>query len=310
MMNIEERIHAALERHFREVVSPNTPPSLRAAIEHAILPGGALIRPQLYMAVAVVSGDDAPLLTDAGAVALELMHCASLVHDDMPCFDNAQMRRGKKSVHAAFSEPIALLTGDALIVMAYQVLLSESAKRPLSAEHSNRILKMMSVLSQGVGVPNGIVAGQAWECESKVDLWKYQRSKTGSLFTAAVFMGAIVAGANPEPWRAVGESLGDAYQIADDIRDVIGQVDLIGKPVGQDAEHGRPSAAQALGLEGANLEFKRLIESAANGVPHCEGREILRAMIYKESERLVPQSEYQKFVQLAKARSTATDAVL
>jgi len=308
-MNIEERIQAAMERHFQEVVSPDTPPTLRAAMEHALFPGGARIRPQLYMAVAMVSGDDCPLLTDAGAVALELMHSASLVHDDMPCFDDAQTRRGKKSVHAAFSEPVALLTGDALIVMAYQVLLSLGQTKPLGVEHANRVLKMMSVLSAGVGAPHGIVAGQAWECESKVDLWKYQRSKTGSLFTAAVFMGAISAGANPEPWREVGESLGDAYQIADDIRDVVGHFSLIGKPVGQDVEHGRPSAAQALGLEGANLEFKRLIENAANGVPFCEGREILRAMIYKEAERLVPQKEYQKYLQLAKAKPNTADSL-
>jgi len=309
-MNIEQRIQSAMERYFRDLVSPSTPPTLRGAMEHALFPGGARIRPQLYMAVAMVSGDDSPELTDSGAVALELMHSASLVHDDMPCFDNAQTRRGKKSVHAAFSEPVALLTGDALIVMAYQVLLSQSEKMLLSPEQSNRVLKMMSVLSQGVGVPHGIVAGQAWECESKVDLWKYQRSKTGSLFTAAVFMGAIAAGANPEPWREVGESLGDAYQIADDIRDVVGHFSMIGKPVGQDVEHGRPSAAQALGLEGANLEFKRLIENAANGVPHCEGRELLRSMIYKESERLVPQKEYQKYVKLAKMQSAKADTVV
>jgi geranylgeranyl diphosphate synthase type II len=308
-MDIEERIQVAMERHFQAVVSPDTPPTLKAAMEHALFPGGARIRPQLLMAVAMVSGDDCPLLTDAGAVALELMHSASLVHDDMPCFDDAQTRRGKKSVHAAFSEPLALLTGDALIVMAYQVLLSLGETKPLGAELANRVLKMMSVLSAGVGAPHGIVAGQAWECESKVDLWKYQRSKTGSLFTAAVFMGAICAGANPEPWREVGESLGDAYQIADDIRDVVGHFSLIGKPVGQDVEHGRPSAAQALGLEGANLEFKRLIENAANGVPFCEGRDILRALIYKEAERLVPQKEYQKFLQLAKAKSKAVDSV-
>ncbi len=309
-MNIEERIQAAMERHFQEIVSLDTPPTLRAAMEHALFPGGARIRPQLYMAVAMVSGDDCPALTDAGAVALELMHSASLVHDDMPCFDDALTRRGRPSVHAAFSEPVALLTGDALIVMAYQVLLSESTKRQLSGEQTHRILKMMSVLSQGVGAPHGIVAGQAWECESKVDLWKYQRAKTGALFTASVFMGAIAAGANPEPWREVGESLGDAYQIADDIRDVVGHFSLIGKPTGQDLEHGRPSAAQALGLEGANLEFKRLIECAANGVPFCDGREILRSMIYKEAERLVPQNEYQKFVQLAKLKNTHAASVL
>jgi geranylgeranyl diphosphate synthase type II len=302
-MNIEERIQSAMLRHFDEVISPSTPPTLRAAMGHALFPGGARIRPQLYMAVAMVSGEDFPELTDAGAVALELMHCASLVHDDMPSFDNASMRRGKTSVHAEFSEPIALLTGDALIVMAYQVLISQSTKKQLSHDHALRSLEMMNLLSQGVGVPHGIVAGQAWECESKVDLWKYQRAKTGSLFTAATCMGAVAAGASPAPWLVLGESLGDAYQIADDIRDVIGQVELIGKPVGQDAELGRPSAAQVLGLEGANAEFKRLIDQAAKSVPDCSGRDILRAMIFKESERLVPQKEYSNYLAKTKSQS-------
>jgi uncharacterized protein (DUF2126 family) len=100
-----------------------------------------------------------------------------------------------------------------------------------------------------------------------------------------------------EPWHVLGESLGDAYQIADDIRDVIGHMDMIGKPVGQDAEHGRPSAAQALGLEGANSQFKHLIDTAAKSVPDCVGRDLLRGMIFKESERLVPQQAYQAYLQ-------------
>lgn len=299
-MNIEQRIQNAMQRHFEEVTGDSTPPTLKAAMRHALFPGGARIRPQLYMAVAMVSAEDAPLITDAGAVALELMHSASLVHDDMPCFDDAQLRRGKTTVHVEFSEPVALLTGDALIVMAYQVLINQSTGKSISRKHANRLLEMMHVLSQGVGAPSGIVAGQAWECESKVDLWKYQRAKTGALFTAATCMGAIAAGANPAPWRELGESLGDAYQIADDIRDVIGHAELLGKPIGQDVEHGRPSAAQVLGLEGANKEFKRLIENAAKSVPQCHGRHILREMIYKESERLVPQPEYQRYIEMTK----------
>ncbi len=295
-MDIQARIQTAMERHFQQILAVSTPPTLHAAMKHAVFPGGARIRPQLCTAVAMVCGEDDPFLTDAGAVALELMHCASLVHDDMPCFDDAQVRRGQTTVHAEFSEPIALLTGDALIVMAYQVLLSHRAKHTLSAEHSQRLMEMMHILSQGVGAPNGIVAGQAWECESKVDLWQYQRAKTGALFSASTSLGAVAAGANPAAWFVLGESLGDAYQIADDIRDVIGHIDLIGKPVGQDAGHGRPSAAQALGLEGANSQFKHLIETAAKSVPDCVGRDLLRSMIFKESERLVPQQAYQAYL--------------
>jgi geranylgeranyl diphosphate synthase type II len=245
----------------------------------------------------MVSSEDCPSLTDAGASALELMHCASLVHDDMPCFDDALTRRGLPTVHAKYSEPLALLAGDALIVMAYQAMIGiQSGGVRLKPEHLERLFKMMHVLSDSVGAPNGIVAGQAWECESKVDLWQYQRAKTGSLFSAATQMGALAAGAKPTPWYQLGESLGDAYQIADDIRDVIGQMDLIGKPVGQDAEHQRPSAAQALGLEGANAQFKALIEEAAKSVPKCAGQDILKKMIYQEAERLVPQKVYEAYL--------------
>jgi geranylgeranyl diphosphate synthase type II len=303
-MSIEERIQAAMVQHFDEVLSAGSPPLLRQAMHHALFPGGARIRPQLYMAVAMVSGEDSPEITDAGAVALELMHSASLVHDDMPCFDDAKMRRGKTTVHVEFSEPIALLTGDAMIVMAYQVLLNVSKKRRLSRIHANRVLEMMSILSESVGAPSGIVAGQAWECESKVDLWKYQRAKTGSLFTAATCMGAVAAGANPASWMELGESLGDAYQIADDIRDVICQMEQIGKPIGQDAHHGRPSAAQVLGLEGANAEFQRLIDNAVKSVPDCSGRHILREMILNESERLVPKQQYERYLELATLKNS------
>ncbi len=305
-MDIQARIQLAMEHHFKEVLVAGTPPTLKAAMLHAVFPGGARIRPQLCTAVAMVCGEDSPLLTDAGAVALELMHCASLVHDDMPAFDNAALRRGQTTVHAEFSEPIALLTGDALIVMAYQVLLSIRGKPPQCAGYAERLLEMMAIVSEGVGAPRGIVAGQAWECETKVDLWQYQRAKTGALFSASTAMGAVAAGANPAAWHVLGESLGDAYQIADDIRDVIGHIDLIGKPVGQDAEHGRPSAAQALGLEGANAQFKHLIDTAAKSVPNCVGRDLLRAMIFKESERLVPQQAYQDYLKNQQSSQVST----
>ena len=117
-------------------------------------------------------------------------------------------------------------------------------------------------ISDGVGAPDGIVAGQAWECETKVALSQYQRAKTGALFVAATCAGALAAGVDPAPWRALGEALGEAYQVADDIRDVMGQAETLGKPVGQDAQHGRPSAAKCcsslyrLVAEGEGLAYR------------------------------------------------------
>jgi len=290
-MSLFIRAEAALEAHFKKAAGGGTPRRLEDAMRHAVFNGGARIRPQLCLAVATACGDDTPALTDAAAVALELMHCASLVHDDMPAFDNADVRRGKPTVHKAFSEPLALLTGDGLIVMAYQVLLQAGAAQP------ERLVELMRNLTDGVGIPNGIVAGQAWECETTADLAKYQRSKTGALFVSATCAGAIASGQSPKPWTDLGAFLGEAYQVADDIRDVLGDVASLGKPVGQDSAHDRPSSAQAMGLDGAIRHFDALIARAGQSIPDCACRDMLKQLVLSESERLVPKSMCQNYRQ-------------
>lgn len=296
-MSLLTRAEAALKLHFDTAAGAGAPQRLQAAMQHAVFSGGARIRPQLCMAVATACGDDAPELTNAAAVALEFMHCASLVHDDMPTFDNADFRRGRPTVHKAFSEPLALLAGDGLIVMAYQVLLQ--AGRP----HPDRLIELMDNLSRGVGLPNGIVAGQAWECETTADLGQYQRAKTGALFVSATCAGAIASGQPYEPWAPLGAYLGEAYQVADDIRDVLGDVASLGKPAGQDVLNARPSSAQALGLEGAIHHFDGLIAKAGESIPDCSCRDMLKQLVHHESERLVPKSmceDYRKQSALAK----------
>jgi geranylgeranyl diphosphate synthase type II len=251
------------------------------------------------MAVATACGDDAPQLTNAAAVALELMHCASLVHDDMPAFDNADTRRGRPTVHKAFSEPLALLAGDGLIVMAYRVLLQAGAQRP------ERLIALMDNMTTGVGLPNGIVAGQAWECETSADLGQYQRAKTGALFVSATCAGALSCGYEPEPWAHLGQYLGEAYQVADDIRDVIADAATLGKPAGQDVLHARPSSAQALGLDGAIAHFDHLIEQAASSIPACSCRDMLRQLVQLEAERLVPKALCEGYFKTHPAVATA-----
>jgi geranylgeranyl diphosphate synthase type II len=287
-MGMLNRIETALELHFSHIQAMSAPPRLMAAMRHAVFPGGARIRPQLCLAVAQACGDDTPALSDAAAVSIELMHCASLVHDDMPCFDDADMRRGQITVHKQYGEPLALLTGDGLIVMAYQVLARAGRM------HASRLVDLISTISDGVGAPDGIVAGQAWECETKVALSQYQRAKTGALFVAATCAGAQAAGVDPAPWRALGEALGEAYQVADDIRDVMGQAESLGKPVGQDAQHGRPSAAADLGLAGALSYFQKLMDAAVESVPACAHRQAMQQLVRMESERLVPPSAYEQ----------------
>ena len=283
-MSLMTRAEQALSTHFDLAAGVGAPPRLVAAMRHAVFSGGARIRPQLCMAVSTACGDHAPELTNAAAVALELMHCASLVHDDMPAFDNADTRRGLPTVHKAYSEPLALLAGDGLIVMAYRVMLNAGAKHP------ERLIALMDNLTHGVGLPNGIVAGQAWECETSADLGEYQRAKTGALFVSATCAGALSCGHEPEPWAPLGTYLGEAYQVADDIRDVIADAASLGKPVGQDVLHARPSSAQALGLEGAIAHFDHLIEQASSSIPACSAREMLRHLVQLESERLVPKA--------------------
>jgi geranylgeranyl diphosphate synthase, type II len=298
-MSLLLRAEEALKSHFDSAVGFGAPPRLQAAMRHAVFSGGARIRPQLCLAVATACGDDAPELTNAAAVALELMHCASLVHDDMPAFDNADFRRGFPTVHKAFSEPLALLAGDGLIVMAYQVLLNAGRHCP------ERLVSLMDNLSQGVGLPSGIVAGQAWECEISADLAQYQRSKTGALFVSATSAGAIASGQSPKPWAALGAFLGEAYQVADDIRDVLGDIAMLGKPVGQDKLNERPSSAQAMGLDGAIQHFDSLIEQAGNAIPECACRDMLKQLVLLESQRLVPQSMCEDYQKRASGENTS-----
>ena len=125
---------------------------------------------------------------------------------------------------------------------------------------------------------------------------------------AATCAGAQAAGVDPAPWRALGEALGEAYQVADDIRDVMGQAETLGKPVGQDAQHGRPSAAADLGLAGALAYFQKLMDAAVKSVPACANRQAMQHLVRMESERLVPQSAYehiQRHVAVSKHRAKA-----
>ena len=222
------RIEQSLAAAVATGEAQGCPPKLAGAIRHAVFPGGARVRPQLCLAVAAACGNDDPELSEAAASAIELLHCASLVHDDLPCFDDAATRRGRASVHFAYGESLAVLAGDALIVLAFQTLGAAAGKSPF------RLPALLGTIAKGVGMPFGIVAGQAWECEPRVTLADYQRAKTGALFTAATAAGALAAGASAEPWLALGEWLGEAYQVADDIRDVAADPSVIGKPTGQD----------------------------------------------------------------------------
>ena len=284
-MNADALIERAIERAVAASEGPDAPPKLGAAIRHAVFPGGARVRPQLCLAVAHAcsENDDLTLAAGAGA-AIELLHCASLVHDDLPCFDAADLRRGKASVHVAYGEPLAVLAGDALIVMAFETLVRECTRLP------ERMHNILNIVSRAVGARDGIVAGQAWESEADINLSAYHRAKTGALFVAAATAGAAAMGENSTPWRALGERLGEAYQIADDIRDFAMDESALGKPAGQDAAHERPNAVDSLGLQGALEQLSALVSDAADSVPDCAGAEALRGLVYAQAKRLTPKN--------------------
>ena len=279
---MKTRINTALATAIARAEA-GAPPKLGAALRYSVFPGGARIRPQLCLAVAAACGDDAPALADAAACSLEFLHCASLVHDDLPCFDDAALRRGKPSVHALFGEPLAVLTGDALIILAFETLARAGAGAP------DRLTPLLMTLARAGGSPFGLVAGQAWESEPTVPLAEYHQAKTGSLFMAATMAGAIAAGRDPLPFRAMGERLGEAYQVADDLLDALCDEKEAGKPTGQDQALDRPNAVAELGVNGAVARLRGLVKDAVESVPECPGAGPLKALALMMADRLVPE---------------------
>jgi geranylgeranyl diphosphate synthase type II len=281
-MGLHTRINSAVEAAIRIGQAGTPPAKLSEALHYACTPGGARIRPTILMSVAMACGDDSPKMADAAAAALELIHCASLVHDDLPCFDDADVRRGKPSVHRAYSEPLAVLTGDSLIILAFEVL-------AMAAEHSpDRAVRLIRILSRQSGMPFGICAGQGWESEAKIDLSAYHQSKTGALFIAATQMGAIAAGQDEEPWFELGARIGEAFQVADDLRDALYDSETLGKPVGQDDLHGRPNAVTVLAVDGAQSRLRDILSGAISSIPSCPGEAQLAEMVRMQAERLTP----------------------
>ena len=292
-MNATNRIETALSLSLHRMTREPCPPLLRRALEHAVFPGGGRVRPRLVLAVAeAIDGPataDQPLIA-AGAAAIELLHCASLVHDDLPCFDDAEFRRGRPTVHAAYGESTAVLVGDALIVGAFQQL-TGSAAAAQAPQTAQAALRMLEVLGEAAGSPFGIAAGQAWEAESAVDLVAYHHAKTASMFEASVALGALAVGAEPSAWRSVGRLLGEAYQLADDLADLSASAEAMGKPVGQDRRNGRPNAALHLGINGARLRLRRCLEAACEAVPLCPGRSRLQGLVQQVGLRLSSAAE-------------------
>jgi geranylgeranyl diphosphate synthase type II len=284
-MDIGLRLEQELEQAVAHAAADDCPPLLAQALRHSVFPGGARIRPRLVLAVSnacasrtspTASQNATAAITFASAV--EILHCASLVHDDLPCFDNSALRRGKPSVHAAFGERLAVLAGDALIVLGFEWLALRAVER---------LAPLTGILARCVGGPSGICAGQAWECEQTIDIVRYQRAKTGALFAACTMGGAAAQGYEPFAWQKLGFAIGEAFQVADDLRDVAGSPEQLGKPVHQDEANHAPNFVAELGFDGAMAHFEELLEAARNAIPDCPGREALAQQIEGVSRSLV-----------------------
>ena len=243
----------------------NIPADIYKAVRYSVFNGGKRIRPILCLAAAeAVGGDLGPAIPVA--CALELIHSYSLIHDDLPAMDNDDFRRGKPTCHKVFGESIAILAGDALLTEAF-VLLSHVEKVRLSAE---RRLAVIQEIAQAVGIC-GMVGGQALDVLSgksvsdENTLYEIHRRKTGALIVAAVKSGAIIFNARKDKIQALAEygiNVGLAFQIADDILNVEGDRELMGKETGSDAAHNKLTYPSLLGLDLAKEKLAKYIDAA------------------------------------------------
>ncbi len=246
----QQRIESVLA-HTLDIEGGATP-RLLEAMRYSTLAGGKRVRPVLVYATGEALG--APLdLLDAPAAAVELIHVYSLVHDDLPAMDNDDLRRGRPTCHRAFDEATAILVGDALQARAFEVLAHASPGIPPSAR-----LEMLRVLADAIGT-RGMAGGQAIDLEAvkqtldEPALERMHRQKTGALIQASVRLGAISAGGLNAPEHAAlcefGAEIGLAFQIQDDILDVEGTTQALGKRAGADADRVKPTYPSVLGME-------------------------------------------------------------
>lgn len=258
---INSALEKALEKCGDNVVSE--------AMKYSVRNGGKRIRPILVLEFCRMCGGN---VEDAlpFACAVEMIHTYSLIHDDLPCMDNDDMRRGQPSCHIKFKEHFALLAGDSLLTYAFSsVLSSETAKK-----YPEKTLRALSVLSEEAG-NKGMIGGQVIDLESEgkeinsETLEKMDNLKTGALIRASAVMGVIAAGGSDEQIEAAGSfalKLGHAFQVIDDILDVVGTEESLGKPVGSDAESEKSTYVSLLGLEMSQIYAKKLTDEALSSL--------------------------------------------
>ncbi len=254
---------AAVEAALEAWVPADAPACLGEAMRYGVLDGGKRLRPLLVMAACdAVGGDTAAALR--AAVAVELIHAYSLVHDDRPCMDNDVLRRGKPTVHVKYGEAQAMLAGDAMQALAFEVLTPDEGM-PCALQ-----ARLTALLARSAGHA-GMAGGQAIDLASigrplsETELRDMHRRKTGALLQASVLMGAACGQTTPAVWQALsdyGAAIGIAFQVVDDILDVTQSAATLGKTAGKDQDNNKPTYVSVLGLEAAGRHAQELRQQA------------------------------------------------
>ena len=281
---------AEVEAALSHWVAEDAPEGLSDAMRYAVLDGGKRLRPLLVLAAceAVQGNTEAAL---RAACAVELIHAYSLVHDDMPCMDNDVLRRGKPTVHVKFGEAGALLAGDALQALAFELLAPEGDAVPASIQAN-----LCRLLARAAG-HEGMAGGQAIDLASvglalnEDALRRMHRMKTGALLQGSVVMGAVCGAPTPavlDALRGYGAALGLAFQVVDDILDVTQDSATLGKTAGKDAAHDKPTYVSLLGLEPSRAYAEALLVQAlaaldASGLQNTDALRALAKMVVQRS---------------------------
>ena len=252
------------------------------AARHSLTAGGKRLRPALVMEFCRVSGGEAASALPV-ACAIEMMHTFSLIHDDLPCMDNDDMRRGRPSCHKAFGEANALLAGDALAILPGEIIAKAGLKGTIS---QGAALKIISLLGEQAGI-FGMIGGQVLDLKyeaadpSLQQLLTVHKLKTGALISAACILGCLAAGATQAQIAAASNfayNLVIAFQIKDDILDITGTSEMLGKPVGSDSDQGKVTYATKVGLEKAQQDVELLTDKALESLRAFDDTDFLQAL--------------------------------
>jgi farnesyl diphosphate synthase len=266
---------ATVERALETWVPGDAPAGLGEAMRYGVLDGGKRLRPLLVLAASEAVHGHAEAALRA-AVAVELIHAYSLVHDDMPCMDNDVLRRGKPTVHVQFGQAQAMLAGDAMQALAFEVLTPDGEEAVPAALQS----RLCALLARSAGHA-GMAGGQAIDLASigvtlnEAQLRDMHRRKTGALLQASVLMGAACGTTNGRAWAELGNygaAIGLAFQVVDDILDVTQESETLGKTAGKDEHQNKPTYVSLMGLEAARRYALKLRDQAhaalaASGLP-------------------------------------------